>query len=185
MQWRRRCQRRRRGRTQRRRRQQGAGDLLLLRTGCLAEGEDRALRGPPSRALGEPARPPPCTGLPSPLALLREVARALSSAALVLACFLPLAVPLAWGGARLVAAGLARWAWELESQAAWEYLATRLLHTIPAFPAPLAANTALPGTVPAILLGAGPSTETVQAVGIVWTWSCYALAAWRKSQTRR
>ena len=75
-----------------------------------------------------------------------------------------------------MAAGLARWAWELASQAAWECLATQLLRTTPAF----LANATLPGTVPANLLGAGPSTETVQAVGTVWTWSCYALAAWRK-----
>ena len=42
------------------------------------------------------------------LALLREVARVLCSAALALACLLPLAAPLAWGGARLVATGLAK-----------------------------------------------------------------------------
>ena len=65
-QWWRRRRRRRWERTQRRRRrQQGAGDLLLLHIGCLAEGADRALRGPPSCALGEPARLLPCAGLPS------------------------------------------------------------------------------------------------------------------------
>ena len=84
-----------------------------------------------------------------------------------------------------MAAELARLAWELVSQAAWEYLATQLLNTTPAFLVLLAANTTLSVTVPAILLGAGPSTETVQAAGTVWTCSCYALAAWRKAQTRR
>ena len=107
------------------------------------------------------------------------------AAALALACLLPLTAPLAWGGARLVATALARWAWELATQAAWEYLATQLLPTPTAMAAPLAANTTSPGTVPAILLGAGPSTEAVQAVGAVWTWSFYALAAWRKSHARR
>ena len=91
-------------------------------------------------------------------ALLREVARVPCSAALALACFLPLAAPLAWGGARLIVTGLARWAWELASQAAWEYLADRLLLTDLASPPPFAANTTLPGSVPAILLGARPST---------------------------
>ena len=84
-----------------------------------------------------------------------------------------------------MAAGLARWAWELATQAAWEYLATQMLPTSPAMLALPAANATLPGTVPAILLGAGPSTETVQTVGTVGTLSCYALAAWRKTQTRR
>ena len=119
------------------------------------------------------------------MALLREVARALCSAALALACLLPLAVPLAWGGARLVAAALARWAWEFLTQAAWEYLATQLLPTPAAVTAFTASNATQPGTVPAILLGAGPFTETVQTVGSVWTWSCYAIAAWRKSHARR
>ena len=119
------------------------------------------------------------------LALLHEVARALCSAALALACLLPLAAPLAWGGARLVAAALARWAWEFVTQAAWEYLATQLLPTPAAVTAFTASNATQPGTVPAILLGAGPSTEAVQTVGAVWTWSCYALAAWRKSHTGR
>ena len=119
------------------------------------------------------------------MALLREVARALCSAALALACLLPLTVPLAWGGARLVATALARWAWESATQAAWEHLATQLLPTPAAVTAFTASNVTLPGTVPAILLGAGPSTEAVQTVRAVWTWSCYALAAWRKSHTRR
>ena len=56
------------------------------------------------------------------LAVLREVARVLCSAALALACFLPLTAPLAWGGARLAAASLSKWAWELATLAAWEYL---------------------------------------------------------------
>ena len=61
----------------------------------------------------------------------------------------------------------------------------QLLHTEPA-PLPLlATNATSAATVPAILLGAGPSAETFQTVGTVWTWSCYALAAWRKTQTRR
>ena len=106
-------------------------------------------------------------------------------AALALACLFPLAVPLAWGGARLVAVALARWAWELTTQAAWEYLATQLLPTPTVMTALHAANMTWPGTVPAILLGAGPSTEAVPTVGAVWTWSCYALATWRKSQARR
>ena len=109
----------------------------------------------------------------------------LCSAALALACPIPLAAPLAWGGARLVVTGLARWVWELATQAAWEYLAGRLVLTEPAPLPPFAANTTLAGTVPAILLGAGPSTETIQTVGSVWTWSCYALAAWRKTHARR
>ena len=119
------------------------------------------------------------------LAVLREVARVLCSAALALACLLPLTAPLVWGGARLVATGLSRWAWELATQAAWEYLEGQLLHTEPA-PLPLlATNATSAATVPAILLGAGPSAETLQTVGTVWTWSCYALAAWRKTQARR
>ena len=117
--------------------------------------------------------------------MLREVARVLCSAALALACLLPLAAPLAWGGARLVAAGLAKWVWELATLAAWEYLASLLLHAEPASLPPFAANATLAETFPAILLGAGPSTETIQTVGSVWTWSCYALAAWRKTQARR
>ena len=118
-------------------------------------------------------------------ALLREVAQMLCSAALALACLFPLAAPLAWGNARFVATGLARWAWELATQAAWEYLAGRLLLTEPASLLLFAANTTLAETVPAILLGAGPSTETGQTVVSVWTWSCYALAAWRKTHARR
>ena len=118
-------------------------------------------------------------------AVLHEVARVLCSAALALACFLPLAAPLAWGGACLVAAGLSRWVWELATLAAWEYLEGLLLHTEPASLPPLAANAILAATVPAILLGARPSTETFQTVGTLWTWSCYALAAWRKMQARR
>ena len=119
------------------------------------------------------------------LAVLREVARVLCSTALALACLLPLTAPLAWGGARFVAAGLSRWAWELATRAAWEYLEEQLLHTEPAPLPHLATNVAAAATVPAILLGAGPSTETLQTVGTVWTWSCYALAAWRRTQTRR
>ena len=119
------------------------------------------------------------------LAVLREVARVLCSAALALACLLPLTAPLVWGGARLVATGLSRWAWELATLAAWEYLEGLLLRTEPASLPPLAANATLAATVLAILLGAGPSTETLQTVGTVWTWSCYALAAWRRTQTRR
>ena len=57
------------------------------------------------------------------------------------------------------------------------HLEGQLLCTEPAFLPPLATNATLAATVPAILLGAGPSTETLQTVGIVWTWSCYALAA--------
>ena len=117
--------------------------------------------------------------------VLREDARVLCSVALALACFLPLTAPLAWGGARLVAAGFSRWAWELATLAAWECLEGLLLRTEPASLPPLAANATLAAKVPAILLGAGPSTETLQTVGTVWTWSCYALAAWRKTQARR
>ena len=84
-----------------------------------------------------------------------------------------------------MAAALARWAWEFLTQAAWEYLATQLLPTPAAVTALTASNATQPGTVPAILLGAGPSTEAVQTVGAVWTWSCYARAAWRKSHTGR
>ena len=61
------------------------------------------------------------------LAVLREVARVLCSAALALACIIPLTAPLAWGSARLVTAGLSKWAWELATQAAWEYLEGRAL----------------------------------------------------------
>ena len=118
-------------------------------------------------------------------AVLREVARVLCSAAPALACLLPLAAPLAWGGARLVAAGLSRWAWELATLAAWEYLEGQPWRIEPASLPPLAANAILAATVPAILLGARPSTEMLQTVGIVWMWSCYALAAWRKTQARR
>ena len=119
------------------------------------------------------------------LAVLREVARVLCSAALALACIIPLTAPLVWGGARLVATGLSRWAWELATQAAWEYLEGQLWRAEPASLPPLAVNSTLAATVPAILLGAGPPTGTFQTVGAVWTWSYYALAAWRKTQTRR
>ena len=119
------------------------------------------------------------------LAVLREVARVLCSTALALACLLPLTAPLAWGRARFVAAGLSRWAWELAARAAWEYLEGQLLHTEPAPLPRLATNVTAAATVPAILLGAGPSAETLQTVGTVWTWSCYALAAWRKTHARR
>ena len=63
------------------------------------------------------------------LAVLREVAHVLCSAALVLACLLPLTAPLAWGGARLVAASLSKWAWELATRAARVYLEEQLLRT--------------------------------------------------------
>ena len=115
------------------------------------------------------------------LAVLREVARVLCSAALALACIIPLTAPLVWGSARLVATGLSRWAWELGG----EYLEGQLWRAEPASLPPLAVNSTLAATVPAILLGAGPPTGTFQTVGAVWTWSCYALAAWRKTQTRR
>ena len=118
-------------------------------------------------------------------AVLREVARVFCSVVLALACIFPLTAPLAWGGARLVTAGLSRWAWELATQAAWEYLEGQLWRAEPASLPPLAVNSTLAATVPAILLEAGPSTGTLQTVGAVWTWSCYALAAWRKTQSRR
>ena len=105
--------------------------------------------------------------------------------ALALACLLPLTAPLAWGGARFVVAGLSKWARELATRAAWEYLGGQLLHIGPAPLPHLATNVTAAATVPAILLGAGPSAETLQTVGTVWTWSCYALAAWRRTQTRR
>ena len=105
--------------------------------------------------------------------------------ALALACIFPLTAPLAWGGARLVTAGLSKWAWELATQAAWEYLEGQLWRTEPASLPPPSVNSTLAATVPAILLGTGPPTGTFQTVGAVWTWSCYALAAWRKTQTRR
>ena len=117
--------------------------------------------------------------------MLREVARVLCSVALALACIFPLTAPLAWGGARLVIAGLSKWAWELATQAAWEYLESQLWRAEPTSLPPLAVNSTLAATVPAILLEAGPSTGAFQTVGAVWTWSCYALAAWRKTQTRR
>ena len=109
----------------------------------------------------------------------------LCSAALALACLLPLAAPLAWGVARLVATGLARWAWELATQAAWEYLAGRLLLIEPASLPSFAANTTLAETVPAILLGAGRSTETIQTVGSVWTWSCYVRSGGMAEDARK
>ena len=62
---------------------------------------------------------------------------------IALACLLPLAAPLAWGGARLVAAGLSRWVCELATLAAWEYLEGLLLHTGPASLPPPAANATL------------------------------------------
>ena len=107
------------------------------------------------------------------------------SAALAVACLLSLALPLVQNGARLVTAGLARWAWELASQAAWEYLASRLSAPPSPLPAALQANATLAATVPAVLLGAGPSADTAQAVGTAWTWSCLALATWRRIQARR
>ena len=84
-----------------------------------------------------------------------------------------------------MAAGLSKWAWELATRAAWEYLEGQLLHTEPAPLPHLATNVTVAATVPAILLETGPSTGALQTVGAVWTWSCYALAAWRKTQTRR
>ena len=66
-----------------------------------------------------------------------------------------------------MAAGLSRWAWELATRAAWEYLEGQLLHTEPAFLPLLATNATSAATVPAILLGAGPSAETFQTVGTV------------------
>ena len=121
------------------------------------------------------------------LAVLREVARVLCSAAGGPCAGLPppLTAPLVWGGARLVATGLSRWAWELATQAAWEYLEGQLWRNEPAPLPPLSANSTLAAMVPAILLETGPSAGTLQTVGAVWTWSCYALAAWRKTQTRR
>ena len=107
------------------------------------------------------------------------------SAALTAACLLSLALPLVQNGARLVTAGLARWAWELATQAAWEYLASRLSAPPSPLPAALQANTTLAATVPAVLLGAGPSADAAQAVGTAWTWSCLALATWRRIQARR
>ena len=118
-------------------------------------------------------------------AVLREVARVLCSAAFALACIIPLTAPLVWGGARLVATGFSRWDWELATQTAWEYLEGQLWHAEPASLPPLAVNSTLAETVPAILLGAGPSTGAFQTVGAVWTWSCYAPAAWWKTQTKR
>ena len=52
-------------------------------------------------------------------------------------------------------------------------------------PAALQANATLAATVPAVLLGAAPSADTAQAVGTAWTWSCLALATWRRVQARR
>ena len=107
------------------------------------------------------------------------------SAALAATCLLSLALPLAQGGARLATVGLARWAWGLASQAAWEYLAARLLASPSSLPVLPQANTTLTATVPAILLEAAPSAEAAQAVGTVWTWSCFAIATWRRVQVRR
>ena len=98
------------------------------------------------------------------------------SAALAATCLLSLALPLAQGGARLATVGLATWALGLASQAAWEYLAARLLASPSSLPALPQAN---------ILLEAAPSAEAAQAVGTVWTWSCFALATWRRVQARR
>ena len=98
---------------------------------------------------------------------------------------LSLALPLVQSGARLATVGLARWAWGLASQAAWEYLASRVLASPSSFPVLPQANATLAATVPSILLEAAPSAEAAQAVGTAWTWSCLALATWRRVQARR
>ena len=107
------------------------------------------------------------------------------SAVLTSACLFSLALPLAQGGARLAAVGVARWAWGLASQAAWEYLAAQLLAPPTSLPMPPLANATLAVTVPALLQEAVPPANAAQAVGTAWTWACLALAAWRKTQTRR
>ena len=126
-------------------------------------------------------------GAPAPFC---EVARAVCSAALALACLrTPPGNPAGWGRgtpccsrARQVGLGI-RVSGRLGVRT-WRS-SCQLLSSIPTSPTRLEANTTLPVTVPAFLLGAGSSTETIQAVGIVWIWSCYALAASRKVQTRR
>jgi len=119
------------------------------------------------------------------LAHLRRAAQVALSAALAAACLHGLALPLVLHCARLAVDGLARWAWELASRAAWEYLASQLLTSSSALPALPEVNTTLPATVPAILLGAAPSAETAQVGGTIWTWSCLAVAAWRRTRGRR
>ena len=111
------------------------------------------------------------------------------SAALAVACLFSLALPLLLEGARVAASVLSGWAWEFLSRVAWDLLAALLPVPLSPYSAPpsgdLLANATLPETVPAFLRGAGPSTEMVQAVGSAWTWSCLALAAWRKARAGR
>lgn len=115
---------------------------------------------------------------------MREAARVACSAVLTLLCLLPLASPLALAGARYVTAGISRWAWDLASQAAWEYFSSRLL-AAPALPLVKSeANTTAAATIPAILLGAESSVGVAQTMGMVSTWSCLALSAWRKARAR-
>ena len=106
-----------------------------------------------------------------------------------MACLLSLAPPLVLEGARLAATVLSGWAREFLSRAAWDHLTALLpVPSLPLTTLPLGdqlANTTFPETVPAFLREAGLSTGTVQAVGSAWTWSCLALAAWRRAHAGR
>ncbi len=116
---------------------------------------------------------------------LRRAVQVALSAAVAAACVCGLVLPVALRCTRLVVAGLARWVWELASQAVWEHLASQLLTSTSPLPALLEANATTPETVPAILLGVVPSAEAAQMGGTIWTWSCLAMAVWRRSLGRR